>query len=144
MLVSIRRVRWGSLVAMNNTTGAVAKNIRKALDAEGYTAKNIAERLNISYSQATRLLNGKCRFRPEYIGTLSRMLGMDPERLIGVNPNKVTIKFTVKEAAERTKYHPDTIRKAVYRGEMKSVQRVKGGKYLIDEMDLTAWLAGAR
>lgn len=144
MLVSITRDPWGSLVAMNTTTGTVAKHIKKALDAEGYTAKDIADRLNVSYSQATRLLTGKSRFRPEYIATLSRMLGMDPERLVGVNPNKVTIYFTVKEAAEKSKYHPDTIRKAVYRGEMKSVQRVKGGKYLIDEMDLTAWLAGAR
>ena len=144
MLVSISRDPWGSLVAMNTTTGTVAKHIKKALDAEGYTAKDIADRLNVSYSQATRLLAGKCRFRPEYIGTIARMLGVDPERLVGVNPKANRVTLTVKEAAVRTKYHPDTIRKAVYRGEMKSIQRVKGGKYLIDEMDLTAWLAGAR
>ena len=129
---------------MNQTTKTVAANIRRYLDEEGYKAKHLAERLEVSYSQATRLYNGKSAYRPEYIAVLARMLGVDPERLVGVNPKANRVTLTVKEAAVRTKYHPDTIRKAVYRGEMKSVQRVKGGKYLIDEMDLTAWLAGAR
>lgn len=129
---------------MTTTTETVARSIRKALNAEGYTAKDIANRLNVSYSQATRLINGKSNYRPEYIASLSRMLGMDPERLIGINKNKVTILLTVNEAAEATKYHPDTIRKAVYHGEMKATQRCKRGKYLIEQMDLAAWMAGAR
>lgn len=129
---------------MNPTTETVATNIRHYLNEEGYKAKHLAERLEVSYSQATRLYNGKSAYRPEYIAVLARMLGVDPERLVGVNPKATRVTFTVKEAAVRTKYHPDTIRKAVYRGEMKSVQRVKGGKYLIEELDLAAWLAGAR
>lgn len=129
---------------MNPTTETVATNIRHYLNEEGYKAKHLAERLEISYSQATRLYNGKSAYRPEYIAVLARMLGVDPERLVGVNPKATRVTLTVKEAAVRTKYHPDTIRKAVYRGEMKSVQRVRGGKYLIEEIDLAAWLAGAR
>lgn len=129
---------------MENTTGTVARHIRTVLKGEGYVAKNLTEILPVSYSQATRLWSGKSAYRPEYIAKLARVMGMDPERLVGVNPNKVTILFTVNEAAAKAKYHPDTIRKAVYRGEMKSSQRVRGGKYLINEADLAAWLAGAR
>lgn len=129
---------------MENTTETVARNIRNYLEDEGYKATDVAKRLNVSYSQATRLISGKSAYRPEYISSLARMLGMDPERLVGVNNNRIKIFFTVKEAAARSKYHPDTIRKAVYRGEMKSNQRVKGGKYLIEEIDLAAWMAGAR
>lgn len=129
---------------MNTTTKTVAANIRHYLEEEGYKAKHLAERLEVSYSQATRLYNGKSAYRPEYIAILARMLGKDPERLVGVNPDRAGKRLTVVEAALATRYHPDTIRKAVYRGEMKSTQRAKGGKYLIEEIDLAAWLAGAR
>lgn len=135
---------WGTVFTMNTTTETVAANVRRHLEDEGYTAKNLADRLEVSYSQATRLMNGKSAYRPEYIATLSRMMGMDAERLIGVKRDKEAVYLTVQEAARVSKYHPDTIRKAVYRGEMRSTQRVKGGKYLIREADLGAWMAGAR
>lgn len=144
MHVSIRHDPWGNLVPMTTTTETVARNIRTVLKAEGYKATNLTNILPVSYSQATRLWNGKSAYRPEYIAKLARVMGMDPERLIGVNPNKTSIWLTVNEAAEATKYHPDTIRKAVYHGEMKATQRCKRGKYLIEQMDLTCWMAGAR
>lgn len=144
MHVSIIHDPWGSLVPMTTTTETVARNIRAVLEEEGYKPTNLTDFFPISYSQATRLWNGKSAYRPEYIAKLARVMGMDPERLVGINPNKTSVWFTVNEAAEATKYHPDTIRKAVYHGEMKATQRCKKGKYLIEQMDLTAWLAGAR
>lgn len=134
----------GSVMAMDNTRSQIAENIRTALNDEGYTTKNLTEILPVSYSQATRLISGKSAYRPQYIAKLARVLGIDPERLVGVNPNATTVLLTVKEAAEATKYHADTIRKAVSAGDMKASQRCKGGKYLIRESDLTCWLAGAR
>lgn len=129
-----------------NTTAAIAtRNILEALDEDGFgTPTHLGKLLEVSYSQATRYFSGKSALRGEHVAKIARVLNRTPESLIGVNPNLTTNYMTVTEAARMVGYHPDTIRKAVSSGEMKSVQRGKGHHYRIREIDLTAWLAGAR
>lgn len=52
-------------------------------------------------------------------------------------------RLTVREAAEIARRHPDTILKALQRGELPGIQRVPRGKWLVDEADLEAWIIGA-
>lgn len=52
------------------------------------------------------------------------------------------MRLTVREAADRARRHPDTILKALQRGELPGIQRVRAGKWLVDEADLEAWITG--
>ena len=51
-------------------------------------------------------------------------------------------RYTVQEAADLSKRHPETIRRACQSGELKANQRIKGGNWIIREDDLEAWLDG--
>jgi len=53
------------------------------------------------------------------------------------------VRLTVAEAAEEGRKHPITVRRALESGELHGSQRVKGGRWTVEEPCLSAWLAGA-
>ncbi|WP_194521943.1 helix-turn-helix domain-containing protein [Cellulosimicrobium sp. JZ28] len=55
---------------------------------------------------------------------------------------KRPVRLTVAEAAEEGRKHPITVRRALESGELHGSQRVKGGRWTIEESCLSAWLAG--
>lgn len=137
------------VIAMNTTTtnsrtADVAARVRAALDAEGYTLTETAERVGISKSQMSRLLNGKSSFRLDHLITLGQFLGISAREFLGVTRPQHESYLTVIESAERANRHPQTIRKAIYAGQLPSVQPMARGHHLISAFDLDSWLAGIR
>ena len=52
------------------------------------------------------------------------------------------VRLTVAEAAAEGRKHPITVRRALEAGELHGSQRVKGGRWTVEEPCLSAWLAG--
>ena len=129
---------------MNNTNSEVANRIRKALNDEGYTQTEVAKRLNLSRGQTSRILSGKSTIKFEHMAAIGRFLNINPTEFLGIKPEPDSPLMTVPEAAEYTARHPETIRKCITRGELKSFQRCARGTHRIRRSDLNAWLAGAR
>lgn len=125
-------------------TEAVAARVSEALNAEGYTLTQTAAKLGVSKSQASRLLNAKSDFKFAHLATLGRVLGVSPNSFLGLERTKEDNFLTVGEAAAFAHRHPDTIRKSIQSGYLKSIQKTQKGWHLIREADLTAWMAGAR
>lgn len=128
----------------NTSNEAVAHRIREALNNEGYSQKETANRLNISISQVSRLLSGKSSFRYDHVTTIGKFLGMNPRELLGLTAETGTNPLTIKAAATIAGKHPETIRKAIRAGHLASTQTVENGWHRVTEGDLTAWLVGAR
>ena len=129
---------------MYNTNTAVAERIRKALNDEGYTQAEVAKRLNLSRGQTSRILSGKSTIKFEHLAAIGRFLNINPTEFLGIKPEPESPLMTVTQAAQYTARHPETIRKCITRGELKSFQRVARGTHRIRRSDLNAWLAGAR
>ena len=55
---------------------------------------------------------------------------------------KRPVRLTVEEAAADARVHPETIRNACRSGELHGSQRVKRGRWTVEEPCLWAWLAG--
>ena len=53
------------------------------------------------------------------------------------------VRLTVAEAAEEGRKHPITVRRALESGELHGSQRVRGGRWTVEEPCLSAWLSGA-
>lgn len=53
------------------------------------------------------------------------------------------VRLTVSEAATAGRKHAVTVRRALEAGELHGSQRVKGGRWTIEEPCLAAWLAGS-
>ncbi|GGA72832.1 hypothetical protein GCM10011490_24510 [Pseudoclavibacter endophyticus] len=51
-------------------------------------------------------------------------------------------RLTVREAADIARRHPDTILKALQRGELPGIQRVRAGRWLVEDEALEAWVNG--
>lgn len=136
----------GIVDAMTTTTSneAVANRIREALNNEGYTQKETANRLGISISQVSRLLSGKSSFRYDHVTTIGKFLGINPRELLGLTTETGTNPLTIKAAAAIAGKHPETIRKAIRAGHLPATQTVENGWHRVTEGALTAWLAGAR
>ena len=130
--------------AMDNTNSEVANRIRKALNDEGYTQAEVAKRLNLSRGQTSRILSGKSTIKFEHLAAIGRFLNINPTEFLGIKPEPESPLMTVTQAAQYTARHPETIRKCITRGELKSFQRVARGTHRIRRSDLNAWLAGAR
>lgn len=129
---------------MDNTNSEVANRIRKALNDEGYTQAEVAKRLNLSRGQTSRILSGKSTIKFEHLAAIGRFLNINPTEFLGIKPEPESPLMTVTQAAQYTARHPETIRKCITRGELKSFQRVARGTHRIRRSDLNAWLAGAR
>ena len=129
---------------MNNTNSEVANRIRKALNDEGYTQAEVAKRLNLSRGQTSRILSGKSTIKFEHLAAIGRFLNINPTEFLGIKPEPESPLMTVTQAAQYTARHPETIRKCITRGELKSFQRCARGTHRIRRSDLNAWLAGAR
>ncbi|MGJ5724846.1 helix-turn-helix domain-containing protein [Brevibacterium sp. H602] len=132
---------------MNTTTTRnieVAARVREALDAEGYKAVQVAEKIGVSKGQMSRLLSGKSAIKFDHLIKLGRILGMDPRRFLGLSPTTNDVLMTVPEAADMANRHPQTIRAAIYSGDLPSEQTGPGGWHQIKESDLKAWIAGVR
>lgn len=127
-----------------NRTQEVAARVRAALDEEGYTLTETAERVGISKSQMSRLLNGKSAFRLDHLITLGQFLGKSAREFLGLTRPKHERYLTVIEAADYARRHPQTIRRAIHSGVLPSVQPVERGHHLIGAFDLESWLAGVR
>jgi len=57
---------------------------------------------------------------------------------------KRPVRLTVEEAAADARVHPETIRDACRSGELHGSQRIKRGRWTIEEPCLAAWLAGKK
>lgn len=55
---------------------------------------------------------------------------------------KRPVRLTVEEAAADARVHPETIRDACRSGELHGSQRIKRGRWTVEEPCLSAWLAG--
>ena len=56
---------------------------------------------------------------------------------------KRRLRLTVEEAAADARVHPETIRDACRSGQLHGSQRIKRGRWTVEEPCLSAWLAGA-
>lgn len=125
-------------------TQTVANSVSAALKAEGYTLTHTAAKLGVSKSQASRLLAGKSDFKFAHLVTIGKFLNVSPNSFLGLETTAEDNYLTVGEAAAFARKHPETIRKNIHAGYLKSVQKMPRGWHLVRESDLRAWLAGAR
>lgn len=129
---------------MNNENTAIAARVAEALKAEGYSNKEVATRLDLSPAQISRLLRGESKIKFEHLAAIGRFLGINPATFLGLKEPVDAPLVTVTEAAEWSSRHPDTIRKYIARGELKTFQRCPKGTHRIRRSDLEACMAGAR
>lgn len=126
------------------TQEQIAANVREVMEEQGRSRTELAQRLNVHYRQALRIVNGESRIRFDYLKSIGSWLGVDPRSFLGLPVSDADTWLTVRECGATAKRHPETIRKAIRAGDLPSTQRVPGGMHLVRASDLNAWIAGVR
>lgn len=131
------------MVHMNTTKRkqTLTDRVTSAFAAGGHESHSvIADMIGTSQEDVSHMLSGQYDFTIEQLVTIGDALNVDYMTLLGRTVTADENYLNTAEAAEFAHRKPDTIRKHIQAGRLKSVQAVKGGRHLVRETDLKTWM----